>query len=438
MNGRILFWDRKAETMPRGQLENIQLKRLRSILGRAKKSSFYKKRLSEAGIDSGSIKDLSDIEKIPFTTKEDLRNTYPYGLLCTPKERAIRLHASSGTTGTSTVIFHTRNDIDNWTEILARSILSTGCDSNDVFQNMMTYGMFTGGLGLHYGAERVGMLVIPASSGNTQRQIKFMQDFGTNVIHITPSYCLHISDVLNKEMAIDPHSLNLKAAFIGAEPHSENTRKKLESIYGFKAYNSYGLSEMNGPGVAFECVFQQEMHLWEDHYIVEIIDPETGKPLPEGQEGELVLTTLCREAMPILRYRTRDLSMICKGSCPCGRVHRRISRIKGRTDDLIIVGGVNIFPSQVEHTIMKIPEVGTNYEIHLTKKGSLDHMVVKVEINAKMFPGDIAELNKLRDKIAHAIKDEILVRPAVELVTPGTLTPSMGKAKRVYDEREKI
>ncbi|MBN1522495.1 MAG: phenylacetate--CoA ligase [Candidatus Aureabacteria bacterium] len=433
-----MYWDKKAETLSRSSLEKLQIKKLKQTLKRSLRSTFYRKLLKEAGVSFDSIKDVSDIREIPFTTKQDLRNTYPYGMLCVPKEKTIRLHASSGTTGTSTVIFHTPGDIDNWTELLARCIFATGCDSHDVFQNMMTYGMFTGGLGLHYGAEKVGMLVIPASSGNTKRQIKFMRDFGTTVLHITPSYLLHISDVLSKEEKIDPRELNLKAAYIGAEPHSETTRKKLEAIYGFHAYNSYGLSEMNGPGVAFECTFQKDMHIWEDHYIVEVIDPETGKNLPDGQEGELVLTTLSREAMPILRYRTRDLTRICKGNCPCGRTHRRIARIKGRTDDLLIVGGVNVFPSQVEHIIMKIAEVGTNYEIHLQKKGALDHMTVKVELNSKMFSGDIGFLNSIREKIAHALKDEILIRPTVELVAPGTLEPSMGKARRVYDNRKKL
>jgi phenylacetate-CoA ligase len=430
-----MFWNRKAETLPKDQLTALQLKRLKKTLKSAKSCTFYKRRFEEAGIKPESIKDITAIQKIPFTTKQDLRNTYPYGLLCLSKEKTIRLHASSGTTGTSTVIFHTKNDIDNWTELLARSIIATGCDSSDVFQNMMTYGMFTGGLGLHYGAERVGMLVIPASSGNTKRQIQFMKDFGTTVVHITPSYCLHVSDVLKTEMNMDPRELKLKAAYLGAEPYSETTRNKIEQLYGLRVFNSYGLSEMNGPGVAFECENQRGMHLWEDHYIMEIIDPDTGKVLPDGHEGELVLTTLCREAMPLIRYRTRDLTKILKEECPCGRTHRMINRIKGRSDDMMIVSGINVFPSQIEHVIMRIPEVGTNYEIHLEKKGSLDSMIVKVEINSKMFSGDLGELNRLKEKITHELKDEIVVRPFVELVGPGSLTPSMGKAKRVYDNR---
>ena len=289
-------------------------------------------------------------------------------MVAVPRSEIVRLHASSGTTGKSTVIFYTAQDIADWADLLARSMMATGTTRDDVFQNMMGYGLFTGGLGLHYGAERLGCMVIPASSGNSLKQIQLMQDFHTTVIHITPSYALHLGDVV-AEQGIRPPDLGVKKAYLGAEPYSEETRNKIQDQWGLDAYNSYGLSEMNGPGVAFECEHRTGMHLWEDFYIMEIINPDTGERLPDGEEGELVLTHINREAMPIIRYRTRDLTRIIPEPCPCGRMHRRIERIKGRTDDMLIVGGVNVFPSQIESVLMKIPEVGNNYQIVLDRDG---------------------------------------------------------------------
>ena len=325
--------------------------------------------------------------------------------------------------------------MDDWADLVARCMVATGTTRDDVFQNMMGYGLFTGGLGLHYGAEKLGCMVIPSSTGNTQKQIQLIQDFNTTVVHITPSYALHLVEVV-QENGIDPHDLALKKAYIGAEPHSESTRRKIEDQYGIDAYNSYGLSEMNGPGVSFECTCKDGMHTWEDFYIVEIIDPKTEKVLPDGEEGELVLTHLNREAMPIIRYRTRDLTRIIPEECACGRTHRRIERIKGRSDDMIIVGGVNVFPSQIESVLMNIPEVGNNYQIVLDREESLDRIHIKVELYSKMFHGDLKELNRLKNKITDAVRSTIIVNPRVELLEPGSLPPSMGKAVRVIDNRK--
>jgi phenylacetate-CoA ligase len=307
---------------------------------------------------------------------------------------------------------------------------------SDVFQNMMTYGLFTGGLGFHYGAEKIGALVIPAGAGNSKRQIQLMRDFDTTVIHIIPSYALHLSTVFT-EIGVDPRrDTRLKIAFLGAEPHSEKMRLKIEVFYGFKGFNSYGLSEMNGPGVAFECPEQNGMHIWEDNYIVEIIDPVTLKRLPEGEEGELVMTTLLREGMPIIRYRTKDLTRIIPGTCPCGRTHRRIERIKGRTDDMMILKGVNIFPIQIEKKLMEIPGVGTNFLIILDREGYNDSMTVKVEIEREFFGGDLQQLEALRHRIVEELRSDILITPRVDLVEPDSLPKSEGKAVRVVDNRK--
>ncbi len=431
----ITYWNKKTETASRDQIEHDQLEDLQRTVSQALKTPFYKRRLAEVGIASErDIESLEDLQKIPFTTKDDLRDSYPYGLLSTDLSEVVRIHVSSGTTGIPTVIYHTLGDIEAWTELTARCIMATGADSRDVFQNMMTYGLFTGGLGLHYGAERVGMMVIPASSGNTKRQFRLMRDFKTTVVHATPSYLLHLF-AKHEEEGISLDELSLKRAFVGAEPHPENTRKKIESLFGIDVYNSYGLSEMNGPGVSFECVYKDSMHVWEDHYIMEIIDPDSLKPLQEDQEGELIFTTLKRTATPLLRYRTRDLSVIKSGACPCGRTHRRIGRIKGRTDDMLIINGVNVFPSQIEEVLMKHPDVGINYQIVVEKQGALDKITVKTEVTPEMFSDDMRDLNALRIKIRDLLKASITISPIVELHEPGVLPLSEGKAQRVIDVR---
>ncbi len=431
------FWNREIETADRGRIEQIQLQRLKTTVGWALKTPFYRKRLTPVGIHAPEdIRSLQDLQRIPYTTKDDLRLNFPRGLLAVEMKEVLRIHSSSGTTGIPTVIYFARDDVDNWTDLLARSITATGATPGDVFQNMMTYGMFTGGLGLHYGAERVGMTVIPIGGGNTKRQIQTMKDFQTTVVHVTPSYLLHIHSRLGED-GIHRKDLALRKAFIGAEPHSENTRRKLEELLQIEAYNSYGLSELNGPGVAFECVCKKDMHVWEDAYIAEVINPKTGAVLKEGEEGELVLTNLVRRATPMLRYRTRDLAFLYPQGCDCGRTHRRLSRILGRTDDMLIINGVNVFPSQIEEKIMKIPEVATNYQIYVDKNGALDRLTVKVEIYPKLFLGEVAKLEALKHKIVDELRASIVISPLVELHEPGSLPVSEGKAKRVVDDRPK-
>lgn len=433
----IPFWNKEIETLDRAALNSMQLERLRDMVSWAVRTPFYAKKLESAGVRSaGDVKDIQDLQRIGFTTKDDLRRSFPKGLLALDMSEVVRIHSSSGTTGIPTVIYFARDDVDRWTDLLARSITATGASSRDIFQNMMTYGLFTGGLGLHYGAERVGMTVIPIGGGNTKRQIQTMKDFQTTILHITPSYLLHIHSQLEAE-GVQPGDLALSRAFIGAEPHSENTRRKIEDLLHIQAFNSYGLSELNGPGVAFECVYRKDMHVWEDAYIIEIIDPSTGQNVEDGQEGEVVLTNLVRRAMPILRYRTRDLAFIHPEPCECGRTHRRLSRILGRTDDMLIINGVNVFPSQIEEKIMKVPEVATNYQIHVDKKGALDRLTVKVEIYPKLFLGEVAKLEALRTRIREELRSSIVISPIVELHEPGSLPVSEGKAKRVVDERPK-
>ncbi len=434
----ISYWNKDVETASRQDIETIQLSRLREIVASALSTDHYKRLLPKVGIASASdIKTLDDLRKIPFTMKDDLRQNYPTGLLSVDFKDVVRMHSSSGTTGIPTVIYLSREDMESWTDLVARSIVATGGSRDDVFQNMMSYGLFTGGLGLHYGAERVGMMVIPIGGGNTGKQIQMMKDFQTTALHITPSYLLHIHSKL-AQSGVTLEDLNLQRAFIGAEPHSEETRQKLEELFGIKCFNSYGLSEMNGPGVAFECEYRDGMHIWEDGFIPEIIDPETGDVLPDGELGELVLTNLTRKAMPILRYRTRDLAHLYDGVCRCGRQHRRLSRIKGRTDDMMIINGVNVFPSQIEEVIMRIPEVGTNYQIYLTKKGAIDQLTVKVEIYSKIFSGEASQLDQIKKRIAEELRASIFIHPQVQLHEPGYLPVFEGKAVRVVDQRDQM
>jgi phenylacetate-CoA ligase len=429
----ISYWQRTEETLDRKSLEVLQRERLIQTLRHAYKNvSFYRARCDESGLDPEKITDLHDIRKLPFTTNEDLRKHYPFGLLAIPKEGIIRVHTSSGTTGKPKAIFFSKKDIQRSADLIARCLVMTGTGAGDVLQNMMTYGLFTGALVMHYGAENVGALVVPAGPGNTDRQIALMQDFGTTAFHITPSYALYLGSLL-QEKGIDPaKDLRLKRAYMGAEPYSEETRKKIEQIFKIDVYNSYGLTEMNGPGVAFECLYKNGMHLWEDHFLMEIINPETGETLQDGQEGELVLTSLTREAMPLLRYRTRDITKIIPETCKCGRTHRKISRILGRSDDMFIVRGVNIFPQQIEQVLMGIKGVAQNYQIVLD---SYDHLTVNVEIVRDLFDGNIEHLMNLRSEIADRVRAAILVKPKVELHEPGTLPVSEGKAKRVIDNR---
>ncbi len=431
-----MYWEPEVETISRDRLESIQLERLKKTQSLASNSYYYGKTYKEKGIRPDDIRSLADVGNLPFTTKDDLREHWPYGFLAVPREELVRMHSSSGTTGRATVIFHTQNDVNAWTNLVARCMYMTGVRKSDVFQNMMTYGLFTGGLGFHYGAERIGCLVIPAGAGNSKRQIQLMQDFETTVIHIIPSYALHLFSVF-EEVKVDPRKdTKVRIAFIGAEPHTEKTRKRIEEFYGWKAFNSYGLSEMNGPGVAFECPEQNGLHIWEDNFLVEIVDPKTLKPLPDGEEGELVMTSLCREGMPIIRYRTKDLTRIMPGACACGRTHRRIERFKGRTDDMMILKGVNIFPIQIEKKLMDIPGVGNNFVIVLERKGFNDEMIVKVEVASEYFDGNLLKLQGLQKRITEELKSDILITPKVELAEPGSLPKTEGKAVRVIDNRK--
>jgi phenylacetate-CoA ligase len=384
----------------------------------------------------GPLRSLEEAGDLPPTTKDDLRSdeAYPFGFLTVDKERLVRLHSSSGTTGRPTVILHTFEDLNGWTDLVARCLTMAGVRAGDVFQNMMGYGLFTGGLGLHYGSERVGALTIPAGSGNSKKQISLMTDFATTVLHIIPSYALRLYSTFEKA-GIDPRDMPLRIAILGAEPHSDAIRRRIEELYGMKAYNSYGLSEMNGPGVAFECERQEGMHLWEDSYLAEIVNPDTLEPCGEGEEGELVITTLTRRGMPLIRYRTKDLTSFTSGPCPCGRTHLRIRRITGRTDDMLIVKGVNIYPIQVERVLMGFSEVGSNYRIVLTTEGHVDQITVMAELRRDFFSGDLAALDGLRKRIVAELRGELLVTPGVELVEAGSLPVSEGKAVRVEDQR---
>lgn len=430
-----MYLHKELETLSRSEIEVLQLERLRKTVTHCMNSPFYRKRFEDKGLSPDSIKSLDDLKKIPFTTKQDLRDNYPFGIASVPLEKAVRLHSSSGTTGNPTVILHTQKDLDEWANAVARCLYMVGLRPGDVFQNSSGYGMFTGGLGFQYGAERLGMLTVPAAAGNTKRQLKFITDFETTALHAIPSYVTRLHEVM-QEMGIDPRrDTKLRTLVIGAEPHSEEQRRRIEEMMGVKAYNSFGMSEMCGPGVAFECQQQNGLHIWEDYYIVEIIDPNTLEPVPEGEVGELVLTTINREAMPLLRYRTRDLTRILPGECPCGRHHIRLDRMKGRSDDMIILKGVNIFPIQIETVLMQFKELTSNYLITLETRDTNDEMIVEVELD-KLFTDDYTRLQVLAREITRLLKDEILVTPLVKLVPKGTLPQSEGKAVRVKDLRK--
>lgn len=432
MNGE--YWQPEIETMPREKLRQLQTEKLRRTIETALNSPFYGHRLGKLGITPQSINSVDDIRKIPFTTKQDLRDNYPFGLVAGNMKDAIRIHSSSGTTGHPTVVVYSRHDIDSWANMIARNMYMVGCRDTDVFQNSSGYGMFTGGLGFQYGAERLGATTVPAAAGNSKRQIMFIRDFGTTCLHAIPSYAVRLAEVF-KDEGIDPRSTRLHTLFIGAEPHTDEQRRRIEKLLGVKAYNSFGMTEMNGPGVAFECKQQDGMHLWEDNYIVEIVDPDTLEPVPDGEYGEMVLTTLDRTMMPILRYRTRDLTRIIPGKCACGRTHRRIDRIKGRTDDMFIIKGVNVFPMQVEKILAQFPVLGSNYLITLDTVDDNDIMTVEVELD-DMRTDVYPELQKITRNIQRALKDEILLTPKIKLVNKGSILTSEGKAVRVKDLRE--
>ena len=437
MKNDNLYLHPELETLSRSRLEKLQMERLQQTLARCMRIPFYKQRFAACGLRPEDIRTLDDVRKLPFTTKQDLRDNYPFGLSAVPLEEVVRLHSSSGTTGTPTVILHTQHDLDEWANAVARCLYMVGLRKGDIFQNSSGYGMFTGGLGFQYGAERLGMLTVPAAAGNTKRQIKFITDFGTTALHAIPSYAGRLYEVM-EEMGIDPRrDTRLRTLIIGAEPHSDEQRRRIEQMLGVKAYNSFGMSEMCGPGVAFECPEQNGLHIWEDYYIVEIVDPQTLEPVPDGEVGELVLTTINREAMPLLRYRTRDLTRILPGECPCGRHHKRLDRMKGRSDDMMILKGVNIFPIQIEKILMQFKELGSNYLITLETVNNSDEMLIEVELS-DLFTDDYSVLQRLTKEITRQLKDEILITPRVKLVPKGSLPKQEGKAVRVKDLRKTL
>ncbi len=426
-----MFWDEKNETLKRDELESLQLKRLRKTVRQTLKVDFYRKRLSKAHIRIEDIRTLHDIEKIPFTKKQDLRGGYPFGFLAVPLNKVVRIHTTSGTTGNPTVVGYTKNDLGAWADLIARNMTMIGVTKDDVFQNMVNYGMFTGGLGFHYGAEKIGMTVIPSATGNTRRQIEMIKDFGVTTIHCTPSYAMHLSEVAEEMHESLP---SLKTGIFGAEPWSETMRHSLEERLGVTAFDSYGLSELFGPGVAFECPERNGLHIWHDAYLVEIINPTTGEQLSEGERGELVVTPLVKEAMPLLRYRTGDITMKMEDGCLCTR-GQKIARITGRSDDMLVIRGINVFPSQIEHVLFRIPEVGNQFMVYVDRINHLDEMTVDVEINRDYFSGELFDLARIQKKVVKELRDALELRTTVRLVEPGSLPRFEGKAKKVIDRR---
>lgn len=431
-----MYWNQYNECMPRKQLEEVQLLKLKQVVERVFYNvPFYRRKFQEMGLEPSDINTLADLAKLPFTTKQDLRDNYPFGMFATPMSDIVRVHASSGTTGKPTVVGYTRGDLNTWAEIMARALTCCGTTKNSVIQIAYGYGLFTGGFGVHYGAERVGACVIPISGGNTERQIMLMKDFGTTVLACTPSYAIYLAETMEK-MGVDHSELKLKYGIFGAEPWSERMRQEIERRLHITALDIYGLSEVIGPGVAIECPEKHGLHIFEDHFIPEIIDPVTGEVLPEGEKGELVFTSLTKEGFPVIRYRTRDLSSLTKEPCACGRTHIRMTKIFGRTDDMLIIRGVNVFPSQVEAAILEVGEVEPHYLLIVDRVGSLDELEVQVEVSPKMFSDKVRGLEDLSRKIKHNVESVLGISVKIKLVEPNSLPRSEGKAKRVLDRRQ--
>ena len=429
------YWNSRIERAPLEELQEIQARKLRQLVDNVYRSSqFYRKRFKEAGVRPEDIKTLEDVARLPFTYKRDLRDNYPSGMFCVPMNQVVRYHVSSGTTGKPTVVGYTRGDIDVWTTSLARAMTSCGLGRGDTIQVSYGYGLFTGGLGAHYGAEEIGASVIPMGVGNTERQIELMIDLKATAIACTPSYLLHMNEVAKKMGVSVKDNSNLKMAFLGAEPWSPETRKRIESTMGIKAYDIYGTSEMSGP-LFTECKEQNGIHVWADHFLLEVID-KNGDPVKEGQRGELVITTLSKEALPLIRYRVGDITILNNEECECGRTHPRIMRILGRADDMLIIRGINVFPSQVESVLMTIPEVGEHFQIVADRKGELDELTVRVEITRAAFSDKLADLMKLEKKIQYELKKVLNLQTNVELVETGTLPRSQGKSQKVIDKRK--
>ena len=430
------YWNKPAETMEREEMTSLQAGRLKEIVTRLyRQQPFYRSKMQEQGLLPEDINSLDDIRKLPFTTKQDMRDNYPYGLFAVPMSEIVRIHASSGTTGRPTVVGYTKRDIGIWSEVAARSLVSAGLSKQSCIQVAYGYGLFTGGLGIHYGAELLGASVIPISSGNTARQIMLMKDFGTTALACTPSYALYIAESM-RDMGIEPQATSLKVGIFGAEPWSERMRQEIEAQLGIKAIDIYGLSEIIGPGVAIECSQQDGLHIFEDHFYPEIINPVTGEVLPDGEKGELVITTLTKEGMPMIRYRTRDLSVLYREKCACGRTLVRMSKVLGRSDDMLIIRGVNVFPSQVETVLLSVGETSPHYQLIVDRKDNLDHLTVLVEVTEDMFSDEVRGLEKLEARIKSELASVLNVSAAVRLVGPKTIERSEGKAKRVIDNRK--
>jgi phenylacetate-CoA ligase len=431
------MFDSEHEAMPTEQLDALKLERLNATVAHAYRNvAFYRARLDEAGVGPDSIQSLDDLAKIPFTTKDDLRAGYPFGMFAVPMRDIVRVHASSGTTGQVTVVGYTKSDIEAWSGLMARTLACAGGTANDVVQVAYGYGLFTGGLGLHYGVERLGATAIPVSGGNTKRQISLMVDFGSTILACTPSYALYMAEVA-QEMGVDPADIKLKAGVFGAEPWSEAMRDEIEKAWGgIKAIDIYGLSEVIGPGVASECLEQNGLHVFEDNFIVECIDPQTLAAVPPGTQGELVFTTINKEGIPVLRYRTRDISTLIVDPCPCGRTHTRMARVTGRTDDMLIIRGVNVFPSQIEQVLGQIEGTEPHYQLVIDRKDNLDVVGLEVEVNEKVFSDEVRGLEKLRDTVARELLSQLGVSIDVKLVEPKSIQRSEGKAKRVVDRRQ--
>jgi phenylacetate-CoA ligase len=433
-----MFWNEEFETLPRAAIESLQLKRLQHLVQKACATvPFYRESFTRANVTPDMIKTLDDLRRLPFTLKQDMRDNYPYGLFAVPLEEIVRIHASSGTTGKPTVVGYTQRDIEMWAELMARSFVAAGAHRGDIIHNAYGYGLFTGGLGAHYGAEKLGASVIPMSGGNTKKQIMIMQDFGSTVLTCTPSYSLYLAEAAAEE-GIDLRELKLRIGIFGAEPWTEEIRAEIEAKLNIKAIDIYGLSEILGPGVAIECIEAQKgLHIWEDHFIAEIIDPATGEVLPPGEQGELVITTITKEGIPMIRYRTRDITRLIPEPCICGRTHVRLARMSGRSDDMLIIRGVNVFPSQIESVLMTVDGIEPHYQLIVDREENLDTLEVQVEVNEKTFSDEIKVLQDLSSRIRKEIKDILGITCKVRLVEPKSITRSEGKAKRVIDKRLK-
>jgi phenylacetate-CoA ligase len=431
-----MIYNIEFETLPREALEAIQLRRLQAVVERVYATvPFYRSRFEAVGITPADVKSLKDLENLPLTTKQDLRDNYPFGMFAVPMDNVVRIHASSGTTGKATVVGYTARDIDAWSELMARALAAGGASRGDIIHNAYGYGLFTGGLGFHYGAERLGASVIPISGGNTKRQIMIMKDFGPTILACTPSYALHLAEVAS-ESGVDFKDLRFKAGVFGAEPWSEKMREEIERKLHLGAVDIYGLSEVMGPGVSVECAEAKKgLHIFEDHFIAEVVDPVTGKALPYGERGELVFTTITKEAFPVIRYRTRDITTLNPEPCVCGRTHIRMQRVSGRTDDMLIIRGVNVFPSQIESVLMEMEEVEPHYQLVVDRVDNLDTLTVMVEVGEHAFSDEVGILLNLEKKIAKNIKEFLGVSAKVKLVEPKSIARSEGKAKRVIDNR---